>query len=92
MSNTITASNLDRILTTEEEDAIEAFDAEQVKPASVETLTVDGTLETWSVVDAKGGRWWPSDEALAVINTSSDPETTALYMCRDEPSQGEWYS
>ena len=89
-----TTSNLDRTatLTAEEDDAEQAFDAEQGKSASDDTLTVDGSLETWSVTDSNGGRWWPSDEAEIAINAASSPADEALRICTAEPMRGEWHS
>ena len=44
----------------------------------------------WSVVDPQGGRWWPSDEAAAEIETAEDPAATAIRICEDAPHRGKW--
>ena len=55
-----------------------------------DNLTADYADNIMTVIDADGGRWWPSEEAAAVIDGSSDPEWTAVRICRDEPMRGEW--
>ena len=42
------------------------------------------------VVDREGGIWWPSEEASYEIEASSDPSTTAIRLCVEEPYRGEW--
>ena len=56
------------------------------------TLTADLCCEVWTVTDAAGSRWWPDDEATIEIDTSDDPETTAVRICREQPMRGSWES
>lgn len=54
------------------------------------TLIPETRHGVMTVLDTDGGRWWPSDEALAEIEASDDPEATALRICENEPMRGQW--
>ena len=43
-----------------------------------------------AVRDSDNGDWWPSDEAIAEIYASDDPDGTAVAICRDQPMRGHW--
>jgi hypothetical protein len=45
---------------------------------------------TMTVIDEDGGQWWPSEEAIAQINSASNPEAETLRICEEEPMRGTW--
>ena len=45
----------------------------------------------WSVVDLDGGVWWADSDADQEINDSANPEATAIRICEEEPTRGEWH-
>jgi hypothetical protein len=53
-------------------------------------LTAENSTYGWSVIDADGGRWWPSDEAQALIDAAADPAAEAVRMCEEQPTLGRW--
>lgn len=53
-------------------------------------LTADLLTDGWTVVDDRGGRWHPDEDAAAQIATADDPETEAIVICMDEPMRGTW--
>jgi len=57
---------------------------------TTDTLSTTTLHDTICVVDDEGGTWHPSPEAAAEIDASSDPEATALRICREAPMRGEW--
>ena len=54
------------------------------------TLIAEKTSGMMTVRDTDGGRWFPSDEALAEIEASADQEAAALRICDEQPTRGEW--
>jgi hypothetical protein len=54
------------------------------------TLVADESIYGWSVEDTNGGRWWPSDEAQALIEAAADPAAEAVRMCEEQPTLGLW--
>jgi len=44
----------------------------------------------WRVIDSAGGIWWPSEEAAAEIEESSDPAALAVSICDARPMRGTW--
>jgi hypothetical protein len=44
------------------------------------------------VIDPDGGVWWPSDDAAAEINASSDPKATAIRIATENPMRGTWHN
>lgn len=53
-------------------------------------LTAEVLHDTWTVGDASGNRWWPSDEAAEEIAASDDPAAAAMVMAYEQPMRGEW--
>lgn len=49
--------------------------------------TIDNII---TVIDAEGGRWFPSEEAQAEIESSANPEAAAIRICAEEPMRGTW--
>lgn len=45
---------------------------------------------TWTVVDPKGGIWWPNSEADEEISAAVDPAETALRIATETPMRGTW--
>lgn len=50
------------------------------------TMTVETFTTGWAVVDSEGGRWWPSEEALALVEAGADP----VALCKARPQLGRW--
>lgn len=44
-----------------------------------------------SVVDARGGRWWPDQTARQQILDAEDEEAEAVRICNEEPMRGQWH-
>lgn len=63
---------------------------EHAQGAIGDGLYVDEVYDELTVVDPAGGRWVPSDETQAEIQSADDPEATALRICRNDPMRGEW--
>ena len=55
-------------------------------------LSAERSIYGWSVVDARGGRWWPSDEAQELIEAAENPAYAALRGCISGELRGEWRS
>ena len=55
-------------------------------------LTAESTADAIYVEDEHGGIWHPSDEALAEILASDDPEAAAVRICHQSPLRGAWKS
>lgn len=43
----------------------------------------------WTVVDERGGCWWPTPETDRKIRQSADPATAAVELC-DSGADGTW--
>jgi hypothetical protein len=54
------------------------------------TMTAEQLTNGWTVIDEDGGQWWPSEEAIAQINSASNPEAEALRICEEDPMRGTW--
>lgn len=57
-----------------------------------EPLAADLLDDTWTVVDPKGGRWFPSEEASNEIMASADPAAAAVRIAHESPMRGQWRS
>lgn len=48
-------------------------------------------IDGWHVEDPAGGIWWPSDEASEQIESTSDPASESVRICRETPMRGTWH-
>lgn len=53
-------------------------------------LVADDVFGSIRVRDTDGGVWHPSEEAHQEIESSNDREATAVRICREEPTRGQW--
>jgi len=65
-----------------------AFEARKQDTAG---LYAESLSNGWSVVDWRGGRWWPDDEAAAEIAGTDSPAALAVAMCIETPARGAWH-
>lgn len=55
-------------------------------------LRAEKLADGWTVVDASGQRWWPSEEAQGQIDAAQNPAYAALRGCISGELRGEWRS
>lgn len=56
------------------------------------TYTAQERDGVWTVDDSRGGTWWPSEDAIDLIDRSSDPEGLAISLASEGVRFGEWRS
>ena len=53
-------------------------------------LTAEDLAGTWTVRAPCGARWWPRRHVAKQIEASRDPAATALAMCDEAETHGNW--
>jgi len=78
--------------TGDAEQTVEDDEDDYAKIVRYADLGITRNADTVGVCDPAGGTWWPNEETQAEIESSYDPEITAIRICVEQPRRGTWHS